>query len=385
MEHRIIWKDPGKYSTFPSVVLLSDGEAVVAFREAGSESAEAARRGQPEHQRPGAAILTIRSRDGGVTWDPASKALLWDGAGEYVVADPALTVLADGTLLARIALLRMVPRQERHRLRGRIIRHYAHLGLVGSACGNALFRSGNGGQTWEAPPTFIQAPTLEEAMSRDPIHELPDGSLLLSVYTGYPAAPDAAWIIRSWDGGKTWGDPSLIAGDPSGVPYRAGTSYNETSLVILEGGAAVALVRTDSAAAILGDKSYMCRGGDGVLSIAWTEDWGLSWTPPAATPLAGQPGHLLRLRSGRLLCTYGYRQEPFGVRACLSEDLGRTWVMEREAILRQDGGGWDLGYPSSVQLSDDRILTVYYFHTGDGVRHIVGTLWDEQEALSGRN
>jgi hypothetical protein len=76
-----------------------------------------------------------------------------------------------------------------------------------------------------------------------------------------------------------------------------------------------------------------------------------------------------------LLCSYGYRREPFGVRACVSEDQGATWKIEQEIVLRDDGGSRDLGYPSSVQLADGTLVTVYYIHGPDGVRHIAATRW----------
>ena len=49
---------------------------------------------------------------------------------------------------------------------------------------------------------------------------------------------------------------------------------------------------------------------------------------PRPTPMWGCPPHLLALGDGRLLCTYGYRRAPFGVRACLSHDGGETWEDE---------------------------------------------------------
>ncbi|MCY4373702.1 MAG: sialidase family protein, partial [Spirochaetaceae bacterium] len=73
-----------------------------------------------------------------------------------------------------------------------------------------------------------------------------------------------------------------------------------------------------------------------------------------------QPGHLIRLADGRLLCTYGRRSTPFGQRACLSEDEGRTWRMDTEVVLRDDGAGTDLGYPASAEVSPGEVLTVYY-------------------------
>ncbi|MBT4101011.1 MAG: hypothetical protein HOE86_25360, partial [Gemmatimonadetes bacterium] len=46
-------------------------------------------------------------------------------------------------------------------------------------------------------------------------------------------------------------------------------------------------------------------------------------------------------------------------------------------VLRDDGcgRGGDLGYPVTVQLSDDSLLTVYYFTGADGITHVAGTNW----------
>jgi hypothetical protein len=91
----------------------------------------------------------------------------------------------------------------------------------------------------------------------------------------------------------------------------------------------------------------------------------------------GCPGHLLRLADGRILCTYGYRRAPFGIRACLSRDEGRSWDVDHEIVLRDDAGHTDLGYPVSIELGAGLVLAVYYFN--DKARpadcHIAGTLF----------
>ena len=91
-------------------------------------------------------------------------------------------------------------------------------------------------------------------------------------------------------------------------------------------------------------------------------DGGRTWSNPEATPLYGydQPGHLLILNDGRLLCTYGRRAEPFGCRACVSEDGGRTWPMDQEIILRDDAPNTDMGYPATAEIEPRELLTVYY-------------------------
>ena len=59
---------------------------------------------------------------------------------------------------------------------------------------------------------------------------------------------------------------------------------------------------------------------------------------------------MVKLKDGRLALTYGFRHAPYGIRARLSEDKGKTW--SPEIILRDDGGNWDLGYPRTIQRDD---------------------------------
>jgi hypothetical protein len=80
------------------------------------------------------------------------------------------------------------------------------------------------------------------------------------------------------------------------------------------------------------------------------------------------------MEDGRVLLTRGYRREPFGIRAYLSEDEGSTWP--HEIILREDGLDRDVGYPSTVQLDHKRLLTVYYWHREDQIRHLQRTIWE---------
>ena len=83
---------------------------------------------------------------------------------------------------------------------------------------------------------------------------------------------------------------------------------------------------------------------------------GRAWCPPRWR----YPPHLIKLRGGRLLTVYGRRLGPgFGEYACLSDDHGRTWDVANEIKLAGHFNG-DLGYPASVQLPDDTILTIYY-------------------------
>jgi hypothetical protein len=73
--------------------------------------------------------------------------------------------------------------------------------------------------------------------------------------------------------------------------------------------------------------------------------------------------------------TYGYRAPPYEIRARLSSDGGHTWSPER--TIRGNGGGRDIGYPRSVERSDGKVVTVYYFHDQPlSDRYIAATIWE---------
>ena len=120
-------------------------------------------------------------------------------------------------------------------------------------------------------------------------------------------------------------------------------------------------------------------------SVLWTEifasdDGGGTWSFLSRVNDWGAPGDLVRMHDGRIVCVYGYRLPPFGVRARISDDGGRTWG--REIVLRDDGGSWDLGYPRVTEHEPGKLLTVYYMNRRDdaiqmngGVRHIAQTVF----------
>ena len=65
---------------------------------------------------------------------------------------------------------------------------------------------------------------------------------------------------------------------------------------------------------------------------------------------------------------------PFGIRARISSDQGKTWG--KEIPLRTDGGTWDLGYTRTVQRPDGKMVTLYYFNNSkDTERYIAATIW----------
>jgi len=100
------------------------------------------------------------------------------------------------------------------------------------------------------------------------------------------------------------------------------------------------------------------RSDDHVVVVE-SSDGGATWGEPRALLGASNAdAHLVRLRDGRVLCTYARLHLPFGIYAVLSADGGKTWGHDRPILLARS---WDahMGRPTSVQLNDGTILTAY--------------------------
>jgi sialidase-1 len=262
----------------------------------------------------------------------------------------------------------------------------------------ALVRSTDGGRTWSPRTTIYDDPARDE---RDPgVVCAPEGTLVVSLHSG------GAMTMRSTDGGLTWDAPTpapVFSPHGPGVlpdgrlywcgivtrfgmncvethtssdlgrtwqlqetcglslPYHwpwVGPFWDEPHAVPLPGGRWLALHRVDR---------------DGYLYANHRDGEGAQYTVPLRTGLWGCPPYLLPLADGRLLALYGYRREPFGIRACASSDGGATWDPEQELVLRDDGGHVDLGYPVALELEPGLVLAVYYFNHGGGECSIEGT------------
>jgi len=99
---------------------------------------------------------------------------------------------------------------------------------------------------------------------------------------------------------------------------------------------------------------------DGHLFQAFSEDYGESWSKPRKTEIWGYPPQLLRLENGVIMCSYSHRRTPYSIRAVFSYDEGRTWDTDNIVTLYEWEDEPDMGYPSSIELSPGKILTVFY-------------------------
>ena len=94
-------------------------------------------------------------------------------------------------------------------------------------------------------------------------------------------------------------------------------------------------------------------------------DGGKTFTKPVRIlePQGGAPAHLFKHSSGMLICTYGYRVTPFGIKAMFSKDNGETWDTGYDIYVNHISD--DIGYPSTIELYDGTLLTVFYSADGE--------------------
>lgn len=200
--------------------------------------------------------------------------------------------------------------------------------------GEWVIRSTDGGKTWSTRlPTIVNSP-------HGPI-QLKDGRLL---YAGKNlwSGEKKIGVCESKDDGLTW---QWLAEIPSREGDEVVKGYHELHAVEAADGTLIAQIRNHN------------KENAGWTLQSDSTDGGKTWSVPH--PICfGMPSHLLKLRDGRLLMTYGHRRAPFGNQARISADNGKTWG---EAMtISGDGLGSDLGYPSTVELGDGSLLTVWY-------------------------
>jgi hypothetical protein len=186
-----------------------------------------------------------------------------------------------------------------------------------------------------------------------------------------------ARAIKSIDNGETWTNLGS-------VPWLGGPKeidcHGEPHLIELPDGRLLAMFRMQAG---VEGKAFDEMGLINLsLMQAYSEDGGLTWSVPEPLDLRGYPPHLLQHSTGAIVCVYGYRDKPYGQHAMISYDNGESWTCDY--ILRDDGFDWDLGYPSSVELPDGTIFTLYYQHNNseDEMCSLFWTKWRLPEKMT---
>lgn len=338
---RTLYENPETYVVpTGSIQEHPNGEFLLAIREA-------PRRQRLSHIDQASKGLLLRSIDRGDSWPLEQTSVIFDHPDPNCgVQDPSVTVLRDGTLVASFFQWRVGTESDlpADPPPGRYLRK----GSAGTphawVDGAWTLRSFDGGHTWEESPRPVETPLGLATTTSDPILELPSGELLLPGHGLRPDGSDVAFVIRSRDRGETWCDFTETASEPPG-----GIIFMEPSLAWIEASETIVCM-------------FRTRGGayPNDLYQSTSTDLGYTWSPPERVGIWGGPPQLLPLHSGNLLCVYGYRREPYGVRAALSFDGGRSWDHEHELAIDTEGTTSDLGYPAAIQRPDGSILVAWY-------------------------
>lgn len=215
------------------------------------------------------------------------------------------------------------------------------------------------GRSWEGPCRIPDFGTPGTAARTDYIVDDSRTATMFITAAKSDGEEGRPMAIRTTDGGRTWSFLSWIGPEPVGFAIMpASVRLSENELL-------VALRRRE------GPKRF--------IAAYLSQDNGKTWTHlvnPVEDAGVGNPPAMTLLQDGRVCLVYGYRAEPYSIRARLSSDGGRTW--SKDYILRADGSGRDIGYPRVVQRPDGKVVAVYYFM--DGIagpeRFIEATIWD---------
>ncbi len=341
LEHVRVYSEPGRFGGWPANHgIWAWGEEILVGFSAAWFMKRPPDRHQVDPDRPEEPCLA-RSLDGGRTWtiERPTTLLLPERGGR---SPTDLTEPIDFTHPDFAMTLRMTG---------------IHQGP------SYLYYSLDRGRTWRGPFRFPLFGRRGIAARTDYIVEGKRRALVFVTASKLDGREGRPMCARTSDGGRTWRFVSWIGPEPEGFAIMPST-------VRLSGRRLLTAVRC---------KLNAVDWIDAYLSTDGGKSWGfLSRPVPFTGGFSGNPPCLVRLRDGRIALTYGYRGTPYGIRARLSEDEGRTW--SDEITLRDDGAAWDLGYTRSVQRPDGKIVTVYYFaeqpHTE---RVIMATIWDPGE------
>lgn len=339
LETKVISHQPEYYHGWPTVVRRQNGELWLSWSG-----------GRESHVCPFGQVHAMTSRDNGATW--TFPRVLLDTATDD--RDSGVLETAKGTLLVTTFTSLAY---EDHLAKATAFGEHTDKGWTKQSMpaaqiakwkaaqsrlsdeerkaelGEWLIRSTDGGKSWsQRIPTVVNSP-------HGPV-QLKDGRLL---YAGKQlwTTDKKIGVAESKDDGLTW---QWLAE----IPTRKGdkNAYHELHAVEAADGTLIVQIRNHNEA------------NKGETLQTESSDGGKTWSEPHSIGVWGLPSHLLRLRDGRLLMTYGHRRKPYGNQARLSTDNGKTWG--EAMILSGDGIGGDLGYPSTVELADGILLTVWY-------------------------
>jgi len=228
------------------------------------------------------------------------------------------------------------------------------------------------GETWNYSPMDIFPFKSGDFEASSQIFETKDGTLVAS-FRGHlsqdelDAGIGSVGIVRSHDGGKSWGDASIVHRGRPG----SGLWYNESQVVPLPDGRWLGMIR-------LNDNNQHPKAPL-IMNRCYSRDQGRTWTYPVQTRFRGGEPGLGLLPDGAVLCTQtagrflalviredGTEVRRYGIEKCgkllyeISYDGGLTWAYWCDLYVAEVGSNEHIGSPIIRALDEDAAIAVYH-------------------------
>ena len=328
------------YHGWPTVALTADG-TLLAVCSGNREN----------HVCPYGRVFFYRSTDGGRNWTGPE----FLSQGPLDDRDAGLCIAADGSILVNYftSLCALYAKWE-HDPAWDMIKRSITLDILEKEHGYWMRRSTDGGISWsEKYRTPVNNPHGPVLLKSGRLF-MPGKDLDPATATEARMAPGMSATVSD-DNGVTW---QILSTIPAPAGHDSAKCHELHATEAADGTILVQI-----------------RDQNGPSPVTWqteSANGGLTWSEPHSI-CEGFPTHLLTLKDGRLLMTYGWRKEPFGVRAMFSADGGKTWG--EEWIIHDRGLNRDLGYPSTVEMPDGTFFTLWYENDGT-VAHLNYSNWE---------
>ena len=254
-EKRVALIDSDRRVRHPSIARVADRSLLVMYTRQNAEQ-EAAGVGE---------FVVTRSTDEGDGWSEGT--VVFEASEGEPRASATMTALADGRVLAPFTEL--ADQQQRSTVR--------------------LLESGDQGQTWAVRSVQVDLPLVWWAPSGR-IVQASDGALVMPVYgaaseSDLKATIHSCGLLRSGDGGTTWGDFSWIVRGPSPVYGAAADrqfAFEGPSVAPLPDGRWLAMVTArrlnkEATGPTVSDEG---PGAPHLVCRLWSADEGRQWTRP---------------------------------------------------------------------------------------------------------